>query len=101
MSGGRHIAIADGDASCVSVFSVDGEFIRHVGSGVLLNPQGVVCSAFDELVVAEYGNRRVAVLSSSGELLKTMGRGVFTSVVVHGDTIFAFDYSTAKCVVFT
>jgi hypothetical protein len=60
-----------------------------------------VCSAFDELVVAEHGNQRVAVLSSSGELLKTMGRGVFTGVAVHGDTIFAFTYTTATCVVFT
>jgi DNA-binding beta-propeller fold protein YncE len=101
MSGGRHIAVADCGSNCVSVFSVDGEFIRRVGGGVLLNPQGVVCSAFDELVVAEYGNRRVAVLSSSGELLKTMGRGVFTGVVVHGDTIFAFTYTSAMCVVFT
>jgi hypothetical protein len=60
-----------------------------------------VCSAFDELVVAEHGNQRVAVLSSSGELLKTMGHGIFTSVAVHGDTIFAFTYTTAMCVVFT
>jgi hypothetical protein len=84
----------------VRVFSVDGEFIRRVGGGVLLNPQGVVCSAFDELVVAERGHRRVTVLSSSGKLLKTMGHGDFTGVVVYGDTMFAFTYST-KCVVFT
>jgi DNA-binding beta-propeller fold protein YncE len=101
MSGGRHIAVADCGSNCVSVFSVDGEAIRRVGRGVLLNPQGVVCSAFDELVVADTSNRRVAVLSSSGKLLKTMGHGDFTAVAIHGGTIFAFDYTTATCVVFT
>jgi hypothetical protein len=36
--GGRHVAVVDWDNDCVSVFSVDGEFIHHVGVGVLTFP---------------------------------------------------------------
>jgi DNA-binding beta-propeller fold protein YncE len=98
MSGDRHVAVADHLNNRVSVFSVDGEFVRHVGVGV--SPTGVACSAFDELVVADRGTLRVAVFSASGELLKTMGRGAFTGVAIHGGTIFAQDQRSAQCVLF-
>jgi DNA-binding beta-propeller fold protein YncE len=99
LSGQRHVAITESENRRVSVFSVDGEFIRHVGVGAVSGPQGVACSAFDELVVADHGNKRVAVFSASGELLKTMGRRDVTSVAINGDTIFA--HGNEKCVVFT
>ncbi len=83
----------------MSVFSVEGEFVRHVGVGELSFPQGVACSAFDEIVVADNGNERVVVFSASGEMLKTMGRGPFTGVAIHGSTIFAQDYYS-KCILF-
>jgi DNA-binding beta-propeller fold protein YncE len=100
VSGDRHVAVADCNNHRVSVFSVEGEFVRHVGVGVLKYPYGVACSAFDELVVADNGNKRVAVFSGSGELLTTMGRSPFTGVALHGCTIFAQDHNSAKCVVF-
>jgi DNA-binding beta-propeller fold protein YncE len=99
MSGHRHVAVADRSNSRVSVFSVDGEFIRHVGVGKLSNPAAVACSAFDELVVADT-NTRISVFSASGELLKTMGCGGFGGVAIHGGTIFAQDYVSGLCVVF-
>jgi DNA-binding beta-propeller fold protein YncE len=75
----RHIAIADYGCHRVSVFSVDGQFIRHVGVGVLDRPHAVACTAFDELVVADSGNSRVAVFSASGNVIATSpvdgGRG--------------------------
>ncbi len=87
MSGHRHIAVADFYNRRVSVFSVDGEFVRHVGVDTLTWPNGVACSGCDELVVAD--TFRVAVFSASGELLKTMGCVAFTGVAIHGGTIFA------------
>jgi DNA-binding beta-propeller fold protein YncE len=102
---GHRLAVADWDNQRVSVFSVEGEFVRHVGVGKLRYPNGVACSAFDEIVVADLGNNRVVVFSASGEVLHTMGRGDFIGVAMHGGTIFAhtinpFD-SCNKCVVFT
>ncbi len=99
-SGHRHVAVADCHNSRVSVFSVEGEFVRHVGVGQLDSPTGVACSAFDGLVVADYSNERVVVFSASGEVLKTMGRGHFSGVAIHGGTIFAQDCFNAKCILF-
>jgi DNA-binding beta-propeller fold protein YncE len=101
MSGHRHVAVADWGNARVSVFSVEGEFVRHLGVGKLRWPNGVACSAFDELVVADTSNRRVVVFSASGEMLHTTGHSRFTGVAVHGGTIFAQDLDNDKCVVFT
>jgi hypothetical protein len=105
MSGHRHVAVADGGNERVSVFSVEGKFVRHVGVGKLKWPSGVACSAFDELVVADRGNKRVVVFSVSGEMLHTMGDGRFMGVAIHGSTIFAQSWDVAAvsdnvCVVF-
>jgi DNA-binding beta-propeller fold protein YncE len=100
MSGHRHVAIADYHNDRVSVLSVEGEFVRHVGVGVLRRPSGVACSAFDELVVADTDSRRVVVFSASGVMLHTMGCGTFSGVAVHGGTIFAQDLVDQKCIVF-
>jgi DNA-binding beta-propeller fold protein YncE len=99
MSGHRHVAIAELGNHRVSVFSVEGEFIRHVGVSQLNSPTGVACSAFDELVVADMLNDRVAVFSASGELLRTLECKRDTSVAINGGTIFA--HGNEKCVVFT
>jgi DNA-binding beta-propeller fold protein YncE len=100
MSHDRHVAVTDNSNNRVSVFSVDGAFIRHVGGGILTEPYGVACSACDELVVADKGNNRVALFSASGKLVKTMGRGGFTGVAVHGGAVFAQDWDDMQCVVF-
>jgi DNA-binding beta-propeller fold protein YncE len=105
MSGDRHVAVAEWGNSRVSVFSIDGEFIRHIGVGVLDSPQGVACSAFDELVVADGGNHRVVVFSDVGGLLMTFGDGgvracQFTGVAVHGSTVFAQNLSQ-QCVLWS
>jgi DNA-binding beta-propeller fold protein YncE len=101
VSGGSHVAVADYDNDRVCVFSVDGTFVRHVGVGVLKSPVGVACSAFDELVVADCGGRRVRLFSVSNTLLKTFGDDIFvTGVAIHGGTIFAQDNANKKCVLY-
>jgi DNA-binding beta-propeller fold protein YncE len=100
MSGDRHVAVADYSNDRVSVLSVGGEFVRHEGVGELRYPNGVACSAYDEIVVADEGNDRVVVFSASGELMKTPRCGAFTGVAVHGDTIFAQDLNSSKCILF-
>jgi DNA-binding beta-propeller fold protein YncE len=95
MSGDRHVAVADFGNHRVSVFSVGGEFIRHVGVGVLDGPVGVAVSAFDELVVADTGNQCLRVFSGSGDLLASVGDGHFTGVAIHGSSVFAVDTDAA------
>jgi DNA-binding beta-propeller fold protein YncE len=101
MSNDRHVAVAEYRNRRVSVFSVGGTFVRHIGVGVLKRPQGVACSAFNELVVADSGLRRVVLFNASGVVAMTMGRGEFNSVVVHGSAIVARDSDSDKCIVFT
>jgi DNA-binding beta-propeller fold protein YncE len=106
MPGHRHVAVAEYVNRRVSVFSVEGEFVRHVGVGKLRLSTGVACSAFDELVVADWGKNCVIVFSVSGEMLHTMGGDGFTGIAIHGGTIFAQtchndDVGDDVCVVFT
>jgi hypothetical protein len=100
MSGHRHVAVADWGNRRVSVFSVEGEFVRHVGVGELRSCDAVSCSAFDELVVADYDDRRVVVFSASGELLMSIGCGGFTAVALVGSTLLAFATGVRECVLF-
>jgi tripartite motif-containing protein 2/3/tripartite motif-containing protein 71 len=100
VSGDRHVAIADSGNHRVSVFSIDGELIRHVGVGVLRGPQSVAASVFDELVVADFGNSCLRVFSATGDLLATVGATGFSCVAVHGGAVFAADESTSTVSVF-
>ncbi len=98
----RHIAVADRYNNRVGVFSVDGQFIRHVGVGMLRGPQSIACTAFDELVVADSGNSCVAVFSASGDLIATSAvDGACAGIAVHGGTVFAQLFDKPRCVVLT
>jgi DNA-binding beta-propeller fold protein YncE len=100
LSDNRHVAVADFNNRRVSVFSLDGDFVRHVGVGTLKDPIGVACTADDELVVADCSNACLVVLNLSGEVLMTTGSsgsGV-AGVAVHGGTIFA-QHRSPECVV--
>jgi tripartite motif-containing protein 2/3 len=103
MSGDRHVAVADSANHRVSVFSVEGEFIRHVGVCVLVFPCGVAASCFDELVVADKDNSRVAVFSDAGILVTTMAVNAVMGVVIHSGAVLALtpSYGGQECVVFT
>jgi hypothetical protein len=89
MTGDGHAGVSEWGSNRVSVFSVGGEFIRHVGVGILDRPVGVACSAVDELVVADSRRRRIFMFSDVGDLLMTFCDGDFTGVVVHDSTVFA------------
>jgi DNA-binding beta-propeller fold protein YncE len=101
---GQHVAVTEFSitASRVSVFTVDGNFIRHVGVGVLKHPRGVACAVGDELVVADGDNRRVVVFGAAGEVLATMRGSCYGGVAVHDGAVFAHggDWKS-PCTVFT
>jgi DNA-binding beta-propeller fold protein YncE len=85
LHGHRHVAISDGDK--VSVFTLDGEFCRLVGAGVIASPHELACSAWGELVVVDYRRRRVAVFDSDGAVIATAairrGRTNGKEIAVH------------------
>ncbi len=118
MSGGTHVAVADCNNCRVCVFSVGGEFVRHVGVGDLSYPEGVACDWSDdtrrnELVFADTGGRRVCLFSEDGELKRTLSASAgleFSGVALtcvrdsetgHSrDTIVAVEGNAAYCIAF-
>ena len=106
MSKNQHVAVADRANHRITVFSLEGEFIRTVGYYEFNNPTGVACSERGgELIVACAGyDGGVFVFSANDELLHTMERGFFRGVAMHGDAIFAQttkDDGGCMCMVFT
>ncbi len=101
--GDRHVAVADCWNDRVSVYSVEGEFVRHVGVGVLKRPRGVACSALGELVVADTDNKRVVVFNARGDIVNKLGRGrsMFSGVALHRGTKFVQSRDSDECLVFT
>jgi hypothetical protein len=96
----RHVAVADYGNHRVSVFSVAGGFIRHVGVGTLSHPYAVTCSAFDELVVADWRSNRVVVFGAGGDGTTTLFRGEYGAVGIHGGAVFAHSSKSQVCVLF-
>lgn len=86
-----HLVIVDWGNSRVSVFTCDGDFVRHIGAGVLKRPESVACSVANEIVVCDTCNWCLRLFSGSGALLQTFGRGVFSGVCIRGSTLTAFD----------
>jgi hypothetical protein len=84
----RHVAVADSGNNRVSVFRTDGAFVRHVGDDVLRSPQSVASSVYDELVVADTGNRCVRVFNDMGHLAMTFGDANVTGVALYRSTVF-------------
>jgi hypothetical protein len=99
--GHRHVAVADSGRGRVSVFRVvDGEFVHHVGVGVLRSPWGVAVSSFDELVVADRrGHCCLHLFSAAGCLLRSFGRGDVTGVAIRGGVVLAQAHAVS-CLVF-
>jgi DNA-binding beta-propeller fold protein YncE len=103
LPGDTHVAVTDAQPprSRVSIFSVDGDFIRAIGAGLLGDPRGVACSIHGELVVADAGYRRVCVFDADDVLARAFGDGNFTGVAVHGCAVIAIDNSGSRCLLFT
>jgi hypothetical protein len=99
IGGTGQIAVADHDAHCVAVFTLDGEFVRNVAHDKLVEPADVACSATGDLVVGAFGSKCV-VFSASGEMLHEFGDFDFGRVAIHGSAVFALTV-TERTVMFT
>jgi hypothetical protein len=104
MSSGWRLAVVDYEKNRVSVVGVDGVLVRHVGAAVLHHPSSVACTDYDELVVVDAGNLRLALFNAMGEKLLSFGSGVFNAVTIRDGSIFARTCEQnnpgSECVVF-
>jgi hypothetical protein len=72
---GLHVVVAERGNARLSMFTVNGEFVRHIGVGVLANGvKDVACTQGGNLVVADCGNHRVCSFAAdTGALLRMWG----------------------------
>jgi len=72
----RHIVVAEGDPNHrLSVFTVEGAFVRCVGHGELGWPSSVDFTSSGDVIVCDTFHHRVCVFSlSTGALLRTWGK---------------------------
>jgi hypothetical protein len=90
-------------ASCwshrVAVFTIAGDFVRHIGAGVLCCPLSVACSSWDEVVVSDGGNLRIRVFSDDGDLLHTFGNTLYLTIALRRHTLLAVAFGSV-CLLF-
>ena len=68
-------------AHCVKVFNKEGVFLYNIGSegsdaGQFTRPWGLVVDAFDNLIVCDYGNKRLQMFTLDGTFLTSFGKKV-------------------------
>lgn len=87
---GAHLAVADLETHSVEVFALDGTHVRSLrGSNTLSFPLDVACLHNGDLVVADSGHRRIAVLdATTGELLQSLQTPAAARLTAAGDETF-------------
>lgn len=103
------IYVCDTMNSRIQVFDKDLNFLRLINSMVLVNPDDLDFDKEGNLYVANQGAHNIAVLTSHGRLLRTIGtRGTGPgrldnpiSVAVHGNLVYVTDTGNSRISVFT
>ena len=94
-SHGACLLIAEHCNNQLSLFTIDGLFIKHIGVGVLSSGENdVAYGAGGEIIVADCSNHRVCVFSPDGDtLIRSLDiRFSFpTSLAVAGTTLYVLD----------
>jgi hypothetical protein len=89
----RHVAILDINSLLVSVFTLEGEFLRHVDVSWV---RAVACSALDELIVCQRFTN-IIVFNPSGQRCATIN-GCFVGAAALSGTLYAL--REGSCTVF-
>ena len=68
-------------ADSVKVFNEEGVFLYNIGSegsgkGQFKHPRGLVVDAFDNLIVCDFGNKRLQMLTLDGKFLTSFGQEI-------------------------
>ncbi|MCM2357205.1 MAG: 6-bladed beta-propeller [Geobacteraceae bacterium] len=74
VDGSGNVYVADSSSSKVQVFSVDGKFIRKLGTdGQFNSPAGMAVDSNGNVYIADGRNGRIQVFSSTGIFLRSWG----------------------------
>jgi len=85
-------------ANQIQVFSLDGEYRRTLGKGILREPRGIAVLPNGRLVVADCGNNRVAWLNpENGKMVRQNAVSRPNDVCTYMDNIFVSQWFE-KCV---
>jgi len=95
----REIAVLDGSAGTVTLYALDGAFLRRFGSAgagptQLSSPQGLAIAPDGRFLIADTGNQRIQVYSPDGVHEREFGAGVLDrprSVAIDGDMVVVAD----------
>jgi len=106
----QHIIVADTYYNRrLSMFTVDGVFVKHIGMGVLRAGWcDVDFTADGRIIVADCGNNRVCIFAADGAMTLSWGTegtsdGQFkypTALAVSGDKLYVLDANSARVQVF-
>lgn len=106
---GGHILIAECNANRLSLFTTTGDFVRCIGVGELNGPSDIDFAPNGDILVAEWENNRICVLSPDGStVLRTLGSkgdspGQFRSpctLAMHRGRLYVLDGESARLQVF-
>jgi DNA-binding beta-propeller fold protein YncE len=85
----RHLAVVDSHGGRVVVVTLAGVFKAAVGVGELSHPSAVMTSSTGELVIADSGNRRLALFSARARFVKDIVKDCpVHGAVMHGGVLF-------------
>jgi len=106
---GRHILVADNMSSRLSMFTVDGAFVNHIGADVIGGGLNYVLCSGSSIFVADSKNDRVCVFSAeTGALIRTWGMqgqgdGQFmfiSALATHKSKLFVIDKDSSRVQIF-
>jgi len=106
----QHIIVVDtSNNKRLSMFTVDGVWVKHIGVGVLGGgPCDVDFTADGRIIVADCQNHRVCIFAADGVMTSSWGTedtsdGQFeypTALAVSGDKLFVLDRDSSRVQVF-
>jgi hypothetical protein len=99
------LVVADSGRRRISMFTLAGELVRHVGEGALQRPISFACVARGELVVVDdcgtvaaprttytrQPHYRIVAIDAAGVARVLMENTTYNSVTLHNGTVYAYD----------
>lgn len=103
----RHLIIAERRNNRLSVFTPLGEFLCHIGAGVIDNPHDIDFADNGDLIVPELDDGRVCILSPMSLteppvlLRRFSGFQYPTAVLMHAGELYVLEEEARELRVFT